>query len=71
MKVFYISLAVSVVLIVVGFFAPPIGVIDNSVLRAVGFLLLFATVSKIPEVVKNMKNVKLQKGDTSVVISKD
>ena len=32
-----------------GFITPPIGQIDGSVLTAVGMLVLFATVEKIPE----------------------
>ena len=37
--VFWISLVISFALIVAGFLAPPMGVIDNSVLIAVGMLL--------------------------------
>lgn len=52
----------SILLIIGGFFVPPIGVIDGSVLTAVGLLLLFATVEKIPEAVKAGHNLKIQKG---------
>ena len=52
MRIFYISFILSVLLIIVGFFCPPIGQIDGSVLTAVVLLILFATVAKIPEAIK-------------------
>ena len=69
MKTFHILLTVSVLLIIGGFFVPPIGVIDGSVLSAVGLLLMFATIEKLPETIKSGRNIKLQKGDSSVEIS--
>ena len=68
MKVFYLNLAVSILLIVGGFFVPPIGVIDGSVLSAVGLLLMFATIDKIPEAIKAGKSVKICKGDFSAEV---
>ena len=52
MRVFTVTFVLSVLLIVGGFFCPPIGVIDGSVLSAVGLLLMFATIDKIPEAIK-------------------
>lgn len=66
MKVFYCNLIVSILLIVGGFFVPPVGVIDGSVLTAVGLLLMFSVIEKIPEAIKAGKNIKLTKGDSSV-----
>ena len=71
MKVFYVNLAVSILLIVGGFFVPPIGVIDGSVLSAVGLLLMFATIDKIPEAIKAGKSVKISKGDLTISASSD
>lgn len=71
MKVFYVNLAVSILLIIVGFVVPPTGVIDGSVLTAVGLLLMFATIDKIPEVIKAGKSIKLQRGDTSIEVNSD
>ena len=48
MRVFHLTLTLSVLLIVGGFFCPPMGVIDSSVLTAVGLLLAFATLSQVP-----------------------
>lgn len=71
MRVFYITFVLSVALIVGGFFCPPIGQIDGSVLTAVGLLILFATIEKIPEAVKAGKIIKVQKGDFSAEVSSE
>ncbi len=60
---FYINLAVSILLMVVGFLVPPMGVIDGSVLTAVGLLLMFVVIEKIPALVKAGKSIRLSKGD--------
>lgn len=68
-KVFYLNLAVSIALIVGGFILPPTGVIDGSVLTAVGLLLMFGVIAQIPAIldaVRNGKSIKLQKGDLSI-----
>lgn len=71
MKVFYVSFILSVLLIIGGFFCPPIGQIDGSVLTAVGLLILFATVAKIPDAIKEGRNIKISKGDFSAEIDSD
>lgn len=72
MKTFYVTLFISIALIVGGFIVPPTGEIDGSVLTAVGLLLMFAVVEKIPEAIAAGKSVKIKKGDTSLeVISKN
>ena len=69
MKVFYINLVVSILLIVGGFFCPPMGSIDGSVLTAVGLLLLFSFVEKLPEAIAAGKSVKISKGDASLEVT--
>lgn len=71
MRVFSITFILSVALIVGGFFCPPIGVIDGSVLSAVGLLLMFATIDKVPDAIKAGKSIKLQRGDTSIEVNSD
>lgn len=71
MRTFYINLVVSILLIVGGFLVPPVGVIDGSVLTAVGLLLMFSVIEKIPEAIKAGRNIKLQKGDSSVEITSE
>ena len=69
MKAFYANLVISILLIVGGVLVPPVGIIDGRVLTAVGLLLMFSVIEKIPEAIKVGKNIKVQKGDSSVVIS--
>ena len=67
---FAICFFVSVGLIIGGFFVPPMGVIDGSVLTAVGELLLFPTLLYGFRAVELGMRVKFQKGETSVSIDK-
>lgn len=71
MKTFYFTFFLSVLLIVSGFLIPPVGVIDGSVLTAVGLLLMFCVVAQIPtiiEAVKDGKSIKVTKGDFSAEV---
>ena len=65
---FVICFFVSVGLIVGGFFVPPMGVIDGSVLTAVGEMLLFPTLLYGFRAVELGMKVKFQKGNTSIEI---
>ena len=69
MTVYRITLVVSILLIVGGFIVPPTGVIDGSVLTAVGLLLMFSFIEKLPEAIAAGRSVKIQRGDTSVEVS--
>ena len=69
MKTFYVTLTISIVLIAGGFIVPPTGVIDGSVLTAVGLLLMFTVIEKIPEAIRNGRNIRLQKGDASLEVT--
>lgn len=42
--------------------------IDGSVLTAVGEILMFSVIARIPEAIKAGKSVKIQKGDSSIEI---
>ena len=66
---FAVCFFVSVGLIVAGFFVPPMGIIDGSVLTAIGELLLFPTLLYAYRAIELGLSVKFQKGDTSVEIS--
>ena len=66
-----ICFVISVLLIIVGFLIPPMGVIDGSVLTAVGELLLFPVIIYGFRAIELGLEVKIQKGDTSVEIHKD
>ncbi len=69
--VFYTCFAVSVALIVGSFFVPPMGVIDGSILAAVGELLLFPTLLYGFRAIELGLTVKVQKGETSIEIHGD
>lgn len=68
---FMICFLVSVGLIVGGFFVPPMGVIDGSVLTAVGELLLFPTLLYGYRAIEMGLRVKFQRGETSMEVSKN
>ena len=67
---FLVCFFVSVGLIIGGFFVPPMGVIDGSVLTAIGELLLFPTLLYAFRALELGLKVKFQKGETSIEISK-
>ena len=68
MVAFVVCLVVSIGLIVGGFFVPPTGVIDGSVLTGVGELFGFAALAQIHSLVARGKGVKIQHGATSVSV---
>ena len=63
---FWICLIVSIGLIVAGFCVPPTGIIDGSVLTAVGVLFGFATLAQIPIIIEVAGYVKMTKGDMTI-----
>ena len=72
MKTFYLTLAISLLLIVGGCLLPPMGIIDGSVLTAVGELLMFGVLAQVPALIsaaKNGKSVKISKGDFSAEVT--
>ena len=72
MKIFYVTLSVSLLLITGGFLLPPMGIIDSSVLTAVGELLMFGVLAQLPALisaVRNGKSIKLTKGDFTAEVS--
>lgn len=66
-----ICFMVSVVLLIAGFILPPMGVIDGSVLTAVGELLIFPVIVYGFRAIELGLEVKFVKGDASVTITKD
>lgn len=62
---FYATLVVSILLLVGGFLCPPTGVVDGSVLTAVGLLLAFALLAQLPSLLNAAQGhtLRLTKGD--------
>ena len=72
MKIFYLTFAISLLLIIGGFLLPPMGIIDGSVLTAVGELLMFGVLAQVPAIIdaaKNGKSIKVTKGDFTAEVS--
>lgn len=65
---FFICLAVAIALFVRGFFCPPMGVIDGSLLKAGGILLGFAALGIAGQNLANGKEVSIKKDDLEVTI---
>lgn len=66
--IFYVCLAVAIILFVGGFFCPPMGVIDGSVLKAGGILLGFAALAVAGQNLANGKEVTFTHENTEVTI---
>ena len=64
--IFWICLIAAIGLFVGGFFVPPKGVIDGSVVTAAGILFGFATVGQIPHIIETSKMVKVTTGSTTI-----
>ena len=71
MNIYRATFVLSVLLLIGGFLCPPIGIIEGSVLTAVGLLLMFPVIEKIPEAIKAGKSVRIQKGDFSAEVREE
>lgn len=69
--IFFICLIISIGLMVGGFFVPPKGIIDGSVLKASGILFLFAALAVGSRAVELGYDLRIAKGDASVEIHND
>lgn len=66
--IFFVCLGMSILLFVGGFFCPPMGVIDGSILTAAGILLGFGALGVAGQNLANGKDVKFNHGDTEITI---
>lgn len=65
---FWFTFVISVGLILTSFFLPPQGVIEPSVLAAVGELVGFATLAVVIDGIEKGKRVSFNKGDVSMTV---
>lgn len=65
---FWLCLLISISLFVAGFIVPPMGVIDGSVLKAVGMLLGFGALAQTPILIKEFASAKITKGDMTIEV---
>lgn len=68
---FWLCLGFSVGLITVSFFVPPTGVIDGSVLAAVGELFGFATLYVVYKAIEKGIDAKVTHNNTTIEINND
>lgn len=68
---FWLCLFVSISLMVGGFLCPPRGVIDGSILTAVGELLGFATIAVGIHAIERGMDAKFTHGQTTIEINND
>lgn len=66
---FTITTFAAIALFVGGFFVPPMGIIDGSVLKAGGILLGFGSVAQVPQLARRGTDMKLQHGQTALTIT--
>ena len=66
--IFYVCLGIAIALFVGGFFCPPMGVIDGSVLKAVRILLGLAVPAGASNTLANGKDVECRHNDTQITI---
>ncbi len=68
---FFASFTVAVVLIIAGFVVPPMGIIDGSVLTAVGELVAFPALAFGMRAVELGYSLRLARGEMSMEISNE
>lgn len=68
---YWICLILSIGLIIGGFLVPPLGLIDASVLTAVGELFGFAALGTGITAIERGYDVTVKKGDAEITISDD
>ena len=66
--IYFTCFIISIILLVVGFITPPPAEIHSSVLKAVGLMGVFSTISKIGDWIKLGIDIKFKKGDVEVEI---
>lgn len=69
--IYFTCFVVSIILLVVAFLTPPPFQIDSSVLKAVGLMGIFSTVSKIGDWIKLGVDVRLKRGDFEIEVKND
>ena len=68
---FWISLIISIGLIIGGFFMPPQGEIDGSVLEAAGLIFLYPALSFAAKALEEKNKIMIQHGQTTIQIGQD
>lgn len=68
---FWICEITSVVMFIAGFFVPPMGVVDGSVLTGIGLLMGFGTIAMLPDIIAAGHSARISlPGGSSIEVSK-
>lgn len=65
---FWVTLAIAISLITIGFFTPPKAQVDGSVLESVGLIFLWPALAFGNKALEEGKIAKIHKGDTTISI---
>ena len=66
---FKILSIISIMLIIISFFMPPAGVIDPSVMAAVGEIFAFAALGAVLHAIDKDKTITMSHGDTTITVN--
>ena len=66
---FKILSAISIILIIISFFLPPQGVIDPSVMAAVGEIFAWGALFTVLKAIDKGKTISMQHGDTTIIVN--
>ena len=69
--IFFLSVLTAILLGVVGFLLPPMGIIDQSVIQFATLLCVPMVISQIRPVLREARRFRLQHGDTTVELETD
>lgn len=68
---FWLSLVISLCLIIGGFFSPPQGIVDGSILESAGIIFLYPALAFGAKALEEHNKVKISHGSTTISIGQD
>jgi len=68
---FWVTLLISIGLIVGGFFAPPTGIVDGSIMTSVGELFLWPTLALAAKTIHEGRVAKFKIGNNTIDLGED
>lgn len=68
-SVFYLTLAVDIMLLITGFLLPPMGIIDPTAIQGASILFGFGVFAQIPSILESAKSFKVQSGNSTIEVT--
>lgn len=68
---FYTAQGISILLILVSFFIPPVAVVDSSVFAATGIIAFYPSLYCFYEIMKTGRKANITKGDLSMSVGEE